>query len=272
MKKTFQELFLGFMIGGTMSVPGVSGGTTAIALGCYEKILTAAAEIRRKKNFYYILKILLGGLLGFFLVAGFLNEAFRILPVTMTMLFCAAAGTGIFLLGKDSFTVKISINEILFFLLGFGTVLAVEKLPKGNVESSPLFMILWGIFLAAGIILPGISTSHLLLVFGLYDDVTQLSEWKHLVSLFPFAVGVGIGILLLTKPLAKALEKYPNYCRFILLGFAVGSLKALIEPCIGDPQIGYLPWFQILNGVVLSMGAIWGILKLNRVENKVKKL
>lgn len=272
MKILFQELFLGFVIGGTMSVPGVSGGTTAIALGCYEKILTSAANIRKKENFYYLLKILLGGLLGFFIVAGFLNEAFRILPLTMTMLFCGAAGTGIFLLGKEAFAEKISINEILFFLLGFGLVIAVERLPKGNNDTSPLFMILWGIFLAAGIILPGISTSHLLLVFGLYDDVTQLSEWRHLVSLFPLAVGVGIGMLLLTKPLAKALEQYPRYCRFSLLGFAVGSLKALIEPCIGDPQIGYLPWFQVINGVILSAGAIWGILKLNRVENKMKKL
>ncbi len=272
MKKNFKDLFLGFLIGGTMSVPGVSGGTTAIALGCYGDILTAAAKIRERKNFFYLLKILLGGILGFFLVAGILNEAFRILPLTMTMLFCGAAGAGIFLLGKEAVKQGISLNGILFFLLGFGAVVAVERIPQGNGNTSPLLMILWGILLAAGIILPGISTSHLLLVFGLYDDITNLSGWKNILSLLPLAIGVGIGMILLTKPLAVALEKYPSYCRFALLGFAVGSLKALIEPCIGDPQLTYLPWFQILNGLILAGGAVWGILKLNGKEKKMKKM
>lgn len=272
MKGYFKDLFLGFLIGGTMSVPGVSGGTTAIALGCYGKILTATAGIRERRNLLYLLKILLGGIFGFFLVAGVLNESFRILPLTMTMLFCAAAGTGIFLLGKESLREGISVNGILFFLLGLGAVISVERLPQGEGKMSPLWMILWGILLAAGIILPGISTSHLLLVFGLYDDITQFSGFGELLPLIPLIVGVSVGMILLTKPLAAALEKHPSHCRFALLGFAVGSLKALIEPCIGNPQVTYLPWFQIINGSVLAAGAAWGILKLNGMEKKVKKM
>ncbi|MBO5213390.1 MAG: DUF368 domain-containing protein [Clostridia bacterium] len=272
MKKHLKNFFLGFLIGSTMSVPGVSGGTTAIALGCYEKILTATAELRGKENIYYLTSILFGGISGFFLFAGLFHQAFRILPITMTMIFCAAAGTGVFLLGRDIPKKDFSINGALFFFLGFGAVIWVERLPEGIGDGSPLLMVFWGILLSAGIILPGISTSHLLLVFGLYDDLTEISAFRDLISLLPLALGVGLGILLLTKPLAKALKQYPAYCRFALLGFAVGSLKALIVPCIGNPQASYLPWFQIFNGMILASGTAVGILKLNQRENKLKKL
>lgn len=272
MKKDWKDIFFGFLIGGTMSVPGVSGGTTAIALGCYAPILSATAKIGEKRNLLYLFRIFLGGIAGFFLVAGILKQGFRILPLTMTMLFCGAAAAGIFLLGKEALREGFSLNGILFFLLGLGTVVAVERLPRAEQTESPLLMFLWGIVLAAGIILPGISTSHLLLVFGLYDTVTGISGIQDLLSLFPLALGAGLGIILLTKPLAAAMENYPGYCRFALLGFAVGSMKALIMPCIGDPQIGYLPWFQIINGIILAGAAAWGILKANNVEKKVKKL
>ncbi|MBO5248081.1 MAG: DUF368 domain-containing protein [Clostridia bacterium] len=267
-----KNLFLGFLIGGTMSVPGVSGGTTALALGCYDDILSAAASLRKKGSVLYLVRLLLGGILGFFSIAGFLNDALRIVPLTMTMLFLAAAGTGLFFLGKEALAGGISINGVLLFVLGFCAVVAVDQIPKGNGSSSFLLMILWGILLAAGIILPGISTSHLLLVFGLYDDVSNLTEagtWK---VLLPLGLGVGIGMLLLTKPLAAALNKYPSHCRFALLGFATASLKALIQPCLSNPQTAYLPWFQVANGIILGFGAIWGMMKLHEMEKKLKKL
>ena len=88
--------------------------------------------------------------------------------------------------------------------------------------------------------------------------------WRDLLALLPLGIGAAAGILLLTKPLAALMKRYPSYCNFALLGFGVGSLKALVAPCIGHPQIGYLLWFQIANGLILGAGAVWGILKLNQ--------
>ncbi len=270
--RTIKRFSLGFFMGATMSVPGVSGGTMAVALGCYEKILSATANLRKKENFFYLLTVGIGGIAGFLLMAGILNVAFQILPLTMTMLFCGAVGTGIYLLGKEAIKEGFSVNGILFFLLGLGCVLAVENLPQGGFAVSPLLSVLWGIFLAAGIILPGISTSHLLVIFGLYDDITHISSLSDAVVLLPLVLGAVAGIFLLTKPLSKALEKYPAYCKFALTGFATGSLKALISPLFGNPQTDYLLWFQVMNGIILAAGAAWGILRLTKKEEKMKKL
>ncbi len=262
--RRLREFFLGFLIGGTMSVPGVSGGTTAIALGCYGEILTAAGDLKKKENRWYLIKMLLGGVCGFFLLAGGIAAALRILPLTVTAVFCGAAGTGLYLLGREAFRTGISLNGVLFFLLGLGVVAAVERMPEMTGNTSPLLSVVWGFFLAVGIILPGISTSHLLMVFGLYDDVAAIGGWRDLLTLLPLGIGAAAGILLLTKPLAALMKRYPGYCNFALLGFGVGSLKALVAPCIGHPQIGYLLWFQIANGLILGAGAVWGILKLNQ--------
>ena len=52
-----KDIITGILLGGTMSVPGVSGGTMAIALGCYGRILGAATDL--KHGFWYLFRILL---------------------------------------------------------------------------------------------------------------------------------------------------------------------------------------------------------------------
>ncbi len=268
--KRLNEVFLGFLIGATMSVPGVSGGTIAVCLGCYGNILTAAATWKKKDSLFYLLRIGIGGILGFFSAARFLNYAFEQVPLMMTLIFFAAAGTGIVLLGKEMVK-KISLNGILCFLVGFGTVLAVENIPQGKGSETIFLSVLWGIFLAAGIILPGISTSHLLFVFGLYDDVAALSRIQDILPLIPLGIGTLIGFGILTKPLATAWEKYPQLCQSLILGFASGSLKALLEPCFNKPNHATLWLVQIGVGVFISLFTVWGILKINK-RREMKKM
>lgn len=254
-----------------MSIPGVSGGTTALALGCYGNILSATANLRKKEHIIYLLPILIGGVLGFFTMAKVLSYAFHLLPITITLLFLGAVVMGIRILWNETSQSGFSLNGALFFLLGFISIWAIEKIPNLSQYNTPFLSLLWGILLAVGVILPGISTSHLLMIFGLYETVTNLCI-QNIPTLIPLAIGTGIGIIFLTKPLDAALKKYPTNCNFMLLGFAVGSLKDLILPCLSSPQMTYLPVFQTINGIILGTGAAWGILMLNRVEKKVKKL
>ncbi|MBQ1272415.1 MAG: DUF368 domain-containing protein, partial [Clostridia bacterium] len=140
----FFDVFLGFLIGATMSVPGVSGGTTALCLGCYGKILTATANRKRKESLGYLLRLGIGGAIGFFSTARLLQWTVDRFPLMMTLIFCAAAGTGILLLAKNSVK-QFSLNGFLCFLLGLIFVLAVEKLPQGFCNQGQILSVLWGI-------------------------------------------------------------------------------------------------------------------------------
>lgn len=270
MKQGWKDFFTGFTIGGTMSVPGISGGTMAMALGCYPNLLHAVANLRKKENLSYLFRFGAGGVLGFFLLARILGFALELLPLTMTLIFFGAVGSGIWIMGKQTLRQGISLNGGMFFLLGILTVFALEKLPSMQNQALP-FTLIWGVLLAVGIILPGISTSHLLLIFGLYETVSDPSV-ENLPVLLMLGVGAAGGILILTKPLSLAMERYPVECNCALLGFAVGSVKNLIEPCLSSAQISYLLPFQIVNGLILGTGAVFAIAKLNGVEKKLKKL
>lgn len=254
----------GFLIGSTMSVPGVSGGTTALALGCYERILTAATGIRKKENLRYLFLVGCGGAVGFFLFARVIAICFSILPLTMTLLFAGAAGAGAVQLLKEEPPRRF--REWLTVFAGAAVVVGIDLLPE--VEKIPFWLLFpFGIVLAAGIILPGISTSHLLWIFGVYQTVTHPHLPEDFKILLPIALGAAAGILLTASPLEKALKTTPGLCIRFLSGCSFGSLYPLFDALKNDPQIAYAPKFQIINGLILGAGAYLWIRSLHKREN-----
>ncbi len=75
MKKGVINLLKGVAIGSSMLVPGVSGGTMAIVLGVYDKIVHAVSSFlkNKKENALLLLQIGLGGVIGAWLLAGCLS-------------------------------------------------------------------------------------------------------------------------------------------------------------------------------------------------------
>ena len=69
MKKYISLFVKGLIIGAAMLIPGVSGGTTAILLGIYDKIISAVSELFSdlKKNLSFLLMVGIGGILGILL-------------------------------------------------------------------------------------------------------------------------------------------------------------------------------------------------------------
>lgn len=258
-----KDIITGILLGGTMSVPGVSGGTMAIALGCYGRILGAATDL--KHGFWYLFRILLGGILGFLTVGNVVGMVFEQCPVIATTVFCCAALAGMVHLWKDCTTV--SLGGIVCFILGVACVFAVDLAPA-QTETSPLFAALCGIAVAAGIILPGISTSHLLMLFGWYDAVVCL----HLKELLPLGLGVVIGLLLLTKPLVGSMSRYPSEWSLALLGFSLGSLRPLILPCFTAPNADAHPIIQLGTGLVLGGMAFLCLLQNRQDGEKIVTL
>ena len=264
--KGLGELLQGLLIGSSMSVPGISGGTVAVAAGCYEKILNAAGHPAKKEHRNYLFRLALGGLVGFFTAARFIQVCFRILPLTMTMVFAGAVAGGIFPDLAKATRQKIKANDALFFLLGGICVIAAGKLPPLE-QTSPLLYFPLGLLLAAGLILPGISTSHLLVVFGLYDDVTGIQSGSDLIRLLPLLLGISAGIILESRPLAAAMKRYPNPCACLTLGFACGSFYPLIAPCVGNPGLLHRTAFQAVNGIILCVAAFVLAEQLRKKEN-----
>ena len=86
----------------------------------------------------------------------------------------------------------------------------------------------------SAMILPGISGSTLLLIFGLYMPIiTGIKETLHfnlsyIPVLFVFGLGIIAGIALIIKAVKKALEKYRSQTIYLIIGLMIGSIYAII--------------------------------------------
>ena len=238
MLKSLFVIFKGFFIGGTMMVPGVSGGSMAMLLGIYDRLISSIASFRKspKKNAIFLIKFCIGALLGITLFSRFiivpLLEAF---PLPVSYFFLGAVAGGIPLIYKTAGVKRFGFNAVAYPIIGIILVLLIGILPEGlftPTESfSPLNVVLQifgGIIIAAALILPGISVSQMLLMLGLFSPLLAAMESvSGIISFIPLAVGVLFGSLLSAKFMEKAIQKFPQPTYLIVFGFLLGSLGEL---------------------------------------------
>lgn len=233
MKQRLITALKALLIGASMLIPGVSGGTMAIILNCYDKLLSSVSHFFRnpKKNADYLLVFLIGGLLGVFLFSNIILTITNTFPFPMLFFFMGAILGGLpALVVHAKVEGKFQLRQILYVLIGIAVVLAMSFEPEGMfaVESggfqSVLMLFVAGILCAAALILPGISISYMLLIFGLYEPAMSAIGSFDFGFLLPIGIGLVVGILLMVKLLEKAMVSAPQVTYPIIIGFLLGSL------------------------------------------------
>lgn len=92
-----------------------------------------------------------------------------------------------------------------------------------------------GILCGIGGVIPGLSGSVLLVIFGLYEKVigaigTIFKHFKdNLIFLFPIFCGFGVGIIGFSKVIDLALENFEVITRFIFFGLIIGTLPTFYK-------------------------------------------
>lgn len=223
----------GTIIGIAMLVPGVSGGTMAIILGLYDEMIHAVSSFFKdiKKNTTFLFVVGIGGITGIFLFGRIIEYSLELFRMPMIYLFLGLIVGGIPILYKKATNGSKTKNDWLYLVIGF-LIILVMSLYKGtlvDLASSTgilkfLFLILSGIIIAIALILPGISTSFMLLVLGLYDITLKAINNLEVNFLIPIILGVGIGVIATTKVLENFLNKKPRPTYLVILGFVIGSI------------------------------------------------
>ncbi len=252
--KKIKELIINFINGFCMaladSVPGVSGGTVAFILGFYDNFINALDDIFRgnweakKKAFIYLIKLGIGWAVGFLLAASILSNLFSTKIYEMSSLFLGFIIFAIPLVikeEKDSFKGKY--KNSIFALLGIALVIGIAILSNNvgldiNLQSLNIGTIAY-IFVVAMIaisamILPGISGSTMLLIFGIYIPImNNIKAFLHLdfsvlPSLIIFGFGMIAGVMVFARIARKCLEKYRSQTVYAILGLMIGSIYSII--------------------------------------------
>ena len=237
MLKSLLVIFKGFFVGGTMMVPGVSGGSMAMILGIYSRLIESIATFRKNpaKNASFLIKFCIGAVFGIALFSRFIiTPLLALFPLQVSYFFLGAVAGGVPMIYKTAGVKKFSLNAIIYPVIGIIAVLLLGIIPQGLFAPSDSFSLsnillqmLGGVIIAIGLILPGVSVSQLILMLGLYSSVISALNTFNLLPFLPMVVGVLTGCLVSAKLMDKAMKKHPEPTYLIVFGFLLGSLTEL---------------------------------------------
>lgn len=259
----------GLVVGATMLVPGVSGGTTAIILGIYDRLVQSVANLRKhfKDNLLFLMLFAMGGGLGILLLAKPLEAIINAHELPMMFFFMGVVLAGIPIMLREAKVKKFEPKLIVYVAIGVALIAGMSILKAGDDTSvmslslySVSMLFVAGFIAAIALVLPGISFSYFMLLLGLYEDMLFAIKELYLPFLIPLGVGLVAGILITTKILGGLMEKHPTPTYMIILGFMLGSL---VEVYPGTPQ----GWEIAICAValLLGIGLIW---LLGRLEGR----
>lgn len=223
-------------IGGTLTVPGVSGGTMAMVLGVYGRLISAVNEVQKginlRKNIIFLGVFCLGGLLGAVVVSQVVSYLLEYYSVRTVLFFTGLIAGGVPVLFKEIRGGKRNWKDFLFFAIGFIGVFLISLIPNGTFSvkaGGNLFVqFICGTIAAVALVLPGISVSHMLYVFGIYESLTDAVSKFDLIVLVPFGVGVTVGIVLTARAVSYLLVSFKRATYSMILGFVGGSVVELL--------------------------------------------
>lgn len=249
----------GIFIGISNIIPGVSGGTMAVSFGIYDDVIHAFTHLRKewKTSMKILIPLGIGALIG---IAGF-SMVIEWLLSSYT-LYTAFAFVGLILGGlpilNKSFKKSLDAEKktigpvhIILFIFFFLIVawMGVTEVAGGGVQSislgiGPLLALFFvGMISAAAMVIPGVSGSLLMLIIGYYYAViytingfTDALSNFDIESLIPFtillvayALGMVVGIILISKVIDYFFKTQPGFTYASILGLVMASPIAVVS-------------------------------------------
>lgn len=236
------------------SVPGVSGGTVAFILGFYDNFVNAlnnlisSDKIGRINALKFLTKIGVGWVVGFVLSVLFITSIFEKNIYEINSLFLGFIIASIPIIVKSEKKTLLSNNKnIIFLIIGIIVVCGLTYFnpitSKGHsfsVRADNLslafgaYIFISGMITISAMVLPGISGSTILLIFGLYtpilNAIKQVLEFnfEYLPSIIIFGFGIIAGILLTVRVVRSLLRKFRAQTIYCIIGLMIGSIYAVI--------------------------------------------
>ena len=242
----------GFAMGAADIVPGVSGGTVALVLGIYDRLINnvrlgarglkqlvtgdidSFKETLGRIEWIWLFSLLGGILIAVAALSSVLERLLDDEPVKMSALFIGLVVGTIYVairmldrIDAVTLAIMLGVGAALFLLLGLKTDTVVADDAAEVVTRSPLIFFLVGAIAICAMILPGISGSFLLVMMGMYTEVLGAVNDRDFVSLGAFAVGAVIGLALFSTLLHWLLDNYRNWVIAAMVGLMLGSTRVL---------------------------------------------
>lgn len=285
--KVLKTILTGGIIGLANIIPGVSGGTLAVIMGVYDRLIGLTKKGALKKDWRFLLLLLIGMAASILLcskVFAFLFENFHIAPSLVFFGMILGSLPMIFKLSlsycpEEKGKKKLPAASIAAFVLSFAVMIGLTVLDllgvSMEISAEPSFtlavlLFFSGVLAAVSMVLPGISGSLMMVVIGVYTIViTMLSGltdfdaadyWQNVLLLIPFCIGVLIGLVMGLNAVRVLLEKKPATMYFAILGLVAGSLLTVL------PFEALHICTELWVGIALAAAAAFATFKMSKTE------
>ncbi|MGD9567712.1 MAG: DUF368 domain-containing protein [Sedimentibacter sp.] len=244
----------GMAIGAGAIAPGVSGGALAVIFGLYDKITNFIAHmnVNFKENLLFFIPIGIGavaGVLGFSRIIEFLFQNYETeVKYAFVGLMLGTLPSVIKEANKKGYKQK----YILPFIISLVLTLTVTYLEKNAVNiikevgTDSIHVIIYGIIIGFGTIIPGISASIILMYLGVYEIVISAISNLQLSIIFYLGIGFVLSIIIFAKLISMFFEKAYGLTYYIILGLVVGSIFSIFP--------GFeLSFYYLMNFLILIL-------------------
>lgn len=266
----------GIVIGFANIIPGVSGGTMAVSMGIYDKLIHCITHFfsELKENLIFLAPLAIGMGAAIIASAFGIDYLFETFPVQTNLLFIGLIlGSLPVMYGKVKKS-SIKLGHILCTVLFFSVVISMALL-NGNAKNAitidtsgaQMFLLfLVGVIAAGTMVVPGVSGSMMLLLLGYYnpilDTIQQFASAvfafdmqaviKTLFILVPFGIGVLVGIIVIAKIIEIVFEKFPLYAYWSIIGLLIASPAAIL-------MVGEFPKLTVVHVLTGIAAFLFGL-------------
>ena len=248
----------GAVIGLANIIPGVSGGTMAVSMGIYDRLIHCITHLFQefKKSVGFLIPIVIGAGVALIASSFGLEYLFDHYPVPVNLLFVGLILGGLPAMYKKVKGSRIRAGHIVASLVFFGLVTALAAVGEREGAQVDLhfsflnviLLFLVGVIASATMVVPGVSGSMILLLLGYYHPIIEnINAFIRALTsldvdgilqgcgvLVPFGIGVVAGIFAIAKLIEIIFAKFPLYAFWAIIGLILASPVAIVLMNLGS--------------------------------------
>lgn len=265
MKLEWRNLYRGFIMGISDLIPGVSGGTLAVVLGIYDRLLEAISGVfsrEWKRHIGFLLPLAAGMGSAIVLLSKVIKYVLEhYYEPTQFFFIGLIIGVIPFMLRRAD--VKRSFKASHYALMAAAALLlASMAFLKTSKDADPMTamtgLTLVGLFFSGwlasmAMLMPGVSGSFVLLVLGVYATAIHALSSMDLLLIAVIGSGVVVGFIVSSKAIRYVLEQFPRPTYAIIIGLIIGSIAVVYPGFTGELVNGLICTVTFVSGLAAAM-------------------
>ncbi|RYG71888.1 DUF368 domain-containing protein [Lentibacillus lipolyticus] len=231
----WKNIYRGIMMGASDVIPGVSGGTIAVLLGIYDRLIASINGFLSKdwkKQLGFLIPLGIGIVTAIFSLSHLIDWLFEHYPKPLQFFFLGLIlGILPYLFHQADAKKTFKVKHFFLLMIGTGMVGSMVFLSAGEgiviqekTLSTYVLLLSSGFIASSAMILPGISGSLILMIIGVYQMIINGIKTLQLDIVAVVGIGIVLGIVVMSKIIHFFLANYRAATFALVIGLVIGSV------------------------------------------------